>query len=126
MGHVVIDLTSGDYMLATAGHPPAVHYDSGSGRWRVSEASEGPLLGVFPDAKFVNEHGRLDRGDALLMFTDGLIETPGKDISVGIDKLLGEAERLVTKGFRHGARKLIDRVAAAHNDDRAVVLIWRD
>ena len=113
-------------MLATAGHPPAVHYDSGSGRWRVSEASEGPLLGVFPDAKFVNEHGRLDRGDALLMFTDGLIETPGKDISVGIDKLLGEAERLVTKGFRHGARKLIDRVAAAHNDDRAVVLIWRD
>ena len=126
MGHIVIDLTSGDYMLATAGHPPAVHYDSGSGRWRVSEASEGPLLGIFPDAKFVNEHGRLDRGDALLMFTDGLIETPGKDISVGIDKLLGEAERLVTKGFRHGARKLIDRVAAAHNDDRAVVLIWRD
>jgi Stage II sporulation protein E (SpoIIE) len=126
MGHVVIDLTTGDYMLATAGHPPAVHFDSGSGRWRVSEASEGPLLGVFPDAKFVNEHGRLDRGDALLMFTDGLIETPGKDISVGIDKLLGEAERLVTKGFRHGARKLIDRVAAAHNDDRAVVLIWRD
>ena len=125
MGHVVIDLKTGDYMLATAGHPPAVHYDSGSGRWRVSEASEGPLLGVFPDAKFVNEHGRLDRGDALLMFTDGLIETPGKDISVGIDKLLGEAERLVTKGFRHGARKLIDRVAAAHNDDRAVVLIWR-
>jgi hypothetical protein len=26
------------------------------------------------------------------------------------DKVLGEAERLVTKGFRHGARKLIDRV----------------
>ena len=126
MGHVVIDLATGDYLLATAGHPPAVHFVAGSGRWRVSEASEGPLLGVFPDAKFVNERGRLDRGDALLMFTDGLIETPGKDISVGIDKLLGEAERLVTKGFRHGARKLIDRVAAAHNDDRAVVLIWRD
>ena len=126
MGHAVIDLASGDYLLATAGHPPAVHYHSGSGRWRLSAASEGPVLGIFPDAKFVNERGRLERGDALLMFTDGLIETPGKDISVGIDKLLGEAERLVTKGFRHGARKLIDRVAAAHNDDRAVVLIWRD
>ena len=126
MGHVVIDLASGDYLLATAGHPPAVHFVAGSGRWHVSEASEGPLLGIFPDAKFVTERGRLDRGDALLMFTDGLIETPGKDISVGIDKLLGEAERLVTRGFRHGARKLIDRVAAAHNDDRAVVLIWRE
>jgi serine phosphatase RsbU (regulator of sigma subunit) len=92
----------------------------------VSEASEGPLLGIFPDAKFVSESGRLDRGDALLLFTDGLIETPGRDLSVGIDKLLGEAERLVTHGFREGAGKLIDRVASAHHDDRAVVLIWRD
>jgi serine phosphatase RsbU (regulator of sigma subunit) len=81
---------------------------------------------VFPDAKFVSERGRLQRGDALLMFTDGLIEKPGQDIAVGIDRLLGQAERLVTRGFRHGARKLIDRVASAHNDDRAVVLIWRD
>jgi len=126
VAHVVIDLATGEYVVSVAGHPPAVHFTSGSGRWRVSEASEGPLLGIFPDAKFVSERGRLERGDALLMFTDGLIEKPGQDIAVGIDKLLGEAERLVTRGFRHGARKLIDRVAAAHNDDRAVVLIWRD
>ena len=119
-------LASGEYVVSVAGHPPAVQFSAGSGRWRMSEASEGPLLGIFPDAKFVSERGRLDRGDALLLFTDGLIEKPGQDIAVGIDKLLGEAERLVTKGFRHGARKLIDRVAAAHNDDRAVVLIWRD
>jgi hypothetical protein len=126
VAHVVIDLVTGEYVISVAGHPPAVHFTSGSGRWRVSEASEGPLLGIFPDAKFVSERGRLERGDALLMFTDGLIEKPGQDMSVGIDKLLGEAERLVTRGFRHGARKLIDRVAAAHNDDRAVVLIWRE
>ena len=62
----------------------------------------------------------------MLLYTDGLIETPGSDLSVGIDKLLGEAERLVTKGFRHGARKLIDAVAARTYDDRALVLIWRD
>jgi hypothetical protein len=126
VAHVVIDLVTGEYVLSVAGHPPAVQFAAGSGRWRVSESSEGPLLGIFGDAKFVSERGRLDRGDALLMFTDGLIETPGKDLSVGIDKLLGEAERLVTDGFRHGARRLIDRVAAAHNDDRAVLLIWRD
>jgi hypothetical protein len=124
--HVMIDLETGEYVVSTAGHPPAVQFAAGSGRWRVSEASEGPLLGVFPDAKFVSERGRLDRGDALLMFTDGLIEKPGQDLAVGIDKLLGEAERLVANGFRHGARRLIDRVAAAHNDDRAVVLVWRD
>ena len=113
VAHVMIDLDSGEYVVSVAGHPPAVQFSAGSGRWRMSEASEGPLLGVFPDAKFVSERGRLDRGDALLLFTDGLIEKPGQDIEVGIDKLLGEAERLVTKGFRHGAQRLIDRVAAA-------------
>ncbi len=126
VAHVMIDLTSGEYVVSVAGHPPAVQFSAGSGRWRISESSEGPLLGIFPDAKFVSERGRLDRGDALLLFTDGLIEKPGQDIAVGIDKLLGEAERLVTKGFRHGAKRLLDRVAAAVNDDRAVVLIWRD
>lgn len=126
VAYIVVDLTTGDYVLSLAGHPPAVQFFAGSGRWRVSEASEGPLLGVFPEAKFVSESGRLGRGDALLLYTDGLIEIPGQDLSVGIDKLVGEAERLVRRGFREGARLLIDRVAAAHNDDRAIVLLWRE
>ena len=75
VAHVVIHLETGEYVVSTAGHPPAVQFAAGSGRWRVSEFSEGPLLGIFPDAKFVSESGRLDRGDALLLFTDGLIET---------------------------------------------------
>ncbi|MDQ1625855.1 MAG: hypothetical protein QOJ49_1353, partial [Actinomycetota bacterium] len=91
VGHVCIDLRTGDFVVSVAGHPPAVQFLSGTGRWRVSEASEGPLLGIFPDAKFVSERGRLDRGDALLLFTDGLVEIPGRDLSVGLDKLLGEA-----------------------------------
>jgi hypothetical protein len=124
--HVMVDLVTGEYVASTAGHPPPVQYAAGSGRWRVAEACEGPLLGVFEDAKFVSERGRLDRGDALLLFTDGLVEKPGQDLAVGLDKLLGQAERLVKDGFRHGARRLLDRVAAAHNDDRAVVLIWRE
>jgi hypothetical protein len=126
VAHVAIDLATGEYVVSVAGHPPTVQFSAGSGRWRLGEDSEGPLLGIVPEAKFVCERGRLDRGDALLMFTDGLVEKPGQDLSVGIDRLLGEAERLVTRGFRHGARKLIDKVAAAHTDDRAVVLVWRD
>jgi hypothetical protein len=33
---------------------------------------------------------------------------------------------LVTQGFRHGARTLINAVAESDQDDRALVLIWRD
>lgn len=126
VAHVSINLCTGEYVVSVGGHPPAVQFAAGSGRWRTCDASHGPLLGVFPDAEFVPEHGRLGRGDALMLFTDGLIERPGQDIAVGIDKLIGEAERLVAGGFRHGAGRLIDRVAATYNDDRAVLLVWRD
>lgn len=123
--HLVIDLITGDYTVTTAGHPPAAQFLAGSGRWRVAELTEGPLLGVIDNAQYSGESGRLDRGDAMLIYTDGLIEIPGRDLSEGIDKLLGQAERLVTRGFGHGARRLIDAVASGEGDDRALVLIWR-
>ena len=33
--HVAIDLRTGDFTVDSAGHPPAVHFQSGSGRWAV-------------------------------------------------------------------------------------------
>jgi hypothetical protein len=122
--HLVLDLVTGGYEVMSAGHPPGAQFLAGSGRWELMTA-EGPLLGVLTEAEYKSSQGRLGTGDALLLYTDGLIEVPGRDISVGLDRLLGEAERLVTRGFRHGARKLIDAVAKDVGDDRALVLIWR-
>ncbi len=83
-------------------------------------------LGLLPEVTYEAVTGRLERGDALLLYTDGLVEVPGRDLSVGIDKLLGEAERLVPRGFRGGGRALVDRVASEGSDDRGLVLVWRD
>ena len=68
--------------------------------------------------------GALKRGDALLLFTDGLVETPQRDISLGIDKLLGQGEMLLREGFEQGAARLIDRLES-HDDDRALLLLHR-
>ncbi|HTY72277.1 MAG TPA: PP2C family protein-serine/threonine phosphatase [Actinomycetes bacterium] len=122
--HVAVDLESGAYVLGSAGHPPAAHFQAGSGRWRLTEA-QGTALGIDPDATYVHERGTLGPGDALLLYTDGLVETPGADIEVGIDRLLGQAEHLVPRGFRRGARRLLDSVSVGHDDDRAIVLLWR-
>ncbi len=122
--HLVADLATGDYAIASAGHPPVAHFDAGSGRWSLTEA-HGPALGLLPETTYEAARGRLDPGDALILYTDGLVEIPGRDLSVGIDKLLGEAERLVPRGFTGGADALVTRVAGTSSDDRGLVLIWR-
>lgn len=122
--HVAIDLSNGAYRLTTAGHPPAAHYSGGSGRWQLVEI-DGDLLGVMPDAVFGVAEGVLGPHDALLLYTDGLIEVPGRDLAVGIDRLLGAAEWLVPRRFAGGAESIVDAVAPTASDDRAVVLLWR-
>jgi hypothetical protein len=52
------------------------------------------------------------------------VETPRRDISLGIDKLIGQAEQLLLSGFEGGAQRLIDRVES-RNDDRALLLLHR-
>ncbi len=122
--HVAVDLGTGRYTIASAGHPPVAKFDAGSGRWSLSEAA-GPLLGVLPGVDYDLERGVLRTGDALLLYTDGLIEVPGRDLAVGIDRLLGEAERLVPQGFAGSLEALVDEVAPGAGDDRALVLLWR-
>jgi hypothetical protein len=124
--HLALDLATGDYMVASAGHPPAAHFEAGSGTWRLTRA-RGIVLGVVPDLRSVPEQGTLRPGDALMLYTDGLVEVPGRDIDAGIDRLLGEADRLVTSGFGQGAGRLVQtmREGVRGSDDCALVLIWR-
>jgi Stage II sporulation protein E (SpoIIE) len=127
--YLSLDLTSGDYVISSAGHPPAVHYDAAAGRWRLTHA-RGIVLGVVPDLRAAadeTEHGVLQRGDALMLYTDGLVESPRRDIDAGTDRLLGEAERMLTAGFKTGAPALVAAVArdGGGSDDCALILIWR-
>jgi len=123
--HLSLDLDTGEYFVESAGHPPTAHFDAGSGRWTLLDTA-GPALGLMPHASYDADQGVLRPGDALLLYTDGLVEVPGRDLTVGIDKLLGAAERLVARGFRGGATLLVDQVASGGSDDRGLVLIWRD
>ncbi len=127
--HLAVDLASGEYTLSSAGHPPAVRFEANTGQWRVSGA-RGIVLGVVPDlagAPDIPEEGVLRRGDAIMLYTDGLVEAPRRDIDEGIQRLLGEAERLVVAGFKTGAPDLVTTMQRAidSKDDCALVLIWR-
>ena len=120
-----VDLRTGAFRVESAGHPPVAHLDAGSGTWRLL-LRRGPLLGVLPKVGHQPDTGVLRRGDAVLLYSDGVVEDRHRDIEVGVDRLLGAAERLVPRGdYRGGAALLVREVPTDRGDDRAVVLLWR-
>ncbi|WP_265444691.1 PP2C family protein-serine/threonine phosphatase [Flexivirga meconopsidis] len=127
--HASVDLSTGEYTVGSAGHPPAMHFHAGSGRFVPVAGASGVLLGVLerqgPD-DFVRAHGRLARGDALLFVTDGVIEQPGVDLMQGVDRMLGHADRALATGARGAATRICNLGSGGCGDDRAVVVIWRE
>jgi serine phosphatase RsbU (regulator of sigma subunit) len=119
-----LDLQSGHFEVWTAGHPPAVHLAAGSGRWSALQ-SDGPVLGLIEGAEFESVRGVMRPGDALVMYTDGLVETSKREIELGIDRLIGEAEKVL-----HGdaTADRVDRLVeklGSKDDDRAMLLVHR-
>jgi hypothetical protein len=121
--HLSLDMRSGKFELRSAGHPPPAHRGEGSGRWTV-HPTEGPALGLLPDAEFPALTGEMRRGDAMMLYTDGLVETPSREIGLGIDRMLGQAEQLLRGQFQGGAVRMIEALGS-RQDDRALLLVYR-
>lgn len=121
--HLSLDLVTGEYELRTAGHPPPVQRNAGSGRWQVIR-TEGPVLGLIPAVTYEPMRGRLSSGDVLLLYTDGMVEEPRRDIELGIDEMLGVAEQLFRRSFDGLAERLAAKVGS-RDDDRALLLVHR-
>jgi hypothetical protein len=123
--HVTVELATGAYTVASAGHLPPVHLHGGSGLVELVPVPPSLALGVLPGATFGTVRGRLDAGDVLILYTDGLVETPGRDLDLGIDRLRGAVEAVLAT-HRGGADDVIARIGASEGDDRALVLVRKD
>ena len=118
-----LDLRTGDFEVRKAGHPPAVWLHAGLGPLAVLEA-DGPGPGTAPRRRLRRRPGSAAPGDALLLFTDGLVETAERDISLGIDKLPGRGSGCCSAGSTAAPSTLIDTMEQT-NDDRALVVLHR-
>lgn len=68
--YCLLDLQTGEITTASAGHPPLL---IGRSDGRVEPVHRtGPALGLFEDASFGEARFRLEDGDRLLLYTDGL------------------------------------------------------
>jgi hypothetical protein len=123
--HLSLDLAGGRYEVRSAGHPPAALRSGVRGRWALLPSS-GPVLGLMADAEFEVAAGHLHPDDAVLLYTDGMVETAGRDLDHGIARLLAAAEEHV-----HGSPLLADAAAdlvdalGSRDDDRALVVVSR-
>ncbi|MGE9806954.1 PP2C family protein-serine/threonine phosphatase [Janibacter sp. G1551] len=133
--HLQLCTDTGAFTVGSAGHPPALRYDAGTGRWSPTNTSTGPPLGVMPSPDYPRHSGILRRGDALLLYTDGVIESRTRRLADGIDWMLGTAEQALGSGgglghrptgFQGLAARICRQARAGKDDDRAVVIVWRE
>lgn len=122
--HVEVDLRTGRGSVGRAGHPPAVVYREGAGAWQTVHGAGGAILGVVADLSFPREPLALQMGDVLMVYSDGVIESRGHELSEGFDRMLGAASRALLRGGSV-AEEVCGSARAGHADDRAAFVLHR-
>ena len=105
---------------ARAGHMPPVLVRDGAAR--ELSLPEGVLLGVDADASYEEVTTSLLPGDALLLFTDGLIERRDEAIDDSMESLLRLASRPVGS-VAHYADYLLNHAPSDTGDDACLVAV---
>lgn len=123
--HVDINLDTGDFSVGNAGHPAPVRYSAGAGTWEILEGGRGPVLGIMDGVGFARTHGRLSMGDALMIYSDGIIESRGHDLTEGTDRMLGAASEAMIRRGDSVADAVVSQARSGEADDRAVFVIQR-
>ncbi len=127
--HACVDLADGRFSVGSAGHPSPVQFQAATATWLSIEGASGTCLGVL-DAQDAQDYPRavgvLERGDALLLYSDGIAESRESDLHDGLLRVLagvgiaptavGFADRLCEAGGR----------GSGSGTDRTVIVICRD
>ncbi|MER5767289.1 SpoIIE family protein phosphatase [Streptomyces sp. NPDC001985] len=124
--YVVVDPATGRTQAVRAGHPqPLLHRPEG--RTEVLELAGGVVLGVDASASYPVTELTLDPGAVLALYTDGLVEEPGTDIDIGVERLRSTLARCGASPLAETADRLIREAVQATDrpDDIALLLAAR-
>ncbi|GAA4125568.1 PP2C family protein-serine/threonine phosphatase [Knoellia locipacati] len=122
--HLDLNLDTGDYSIGNAGHPAPVRWSNGTGSWQVLEGGRGPVLGLVDGVSFPRTRGNLAPGDALMFYSDGIIESRRHDLSEGTDRMLGAAAQAMVRRDSV-VNAVVSQARSGEADDRAVFVIAR-
>jgi serine/threonine-protein kinase RsbW len=125
LAYVELDPETGRLRYACAGHPPPLVV-SPDGRTRfLWEGRSAPLGSILGDTRGEAVE-RLEDGETLVLYTDGLVERRSASIDAGLERLAGTA-RLHALGAPALAGDLCDRLldGQVQDDDVCVLSIHR-
>jgi sigma-B regulation protein RsbU (phosphoserine phosphatase) len=85
---------NGTFIYVNAGHVAPFHLAADGSHRFLDEG--GPVLGPLSDATYERGFVKMQRGDLLVLFTDGIVEAPGAETGeeLGTDRLLAIAREL--------------------------------
>ncbi|MFC1414965.1 SpoIIE family protein phosphatase [Streptacidiphilus sp. N1-12] len=91
--HVHLVPSGGGWQAAwsNAGHPPPLLLPASGAPCLLSGGEADIPLCVDPARPRTTHHRRIDPGDTLVLFTDGLVEIPGEHLARGLDRLAAAA-----------------------------------
>ena len=126
---IVIDVRKAHLMVASAGHPlPLVRHATGE-VGEIGKTGDKPL-GLDEDAAFTQHEYEIDRGDRVVLFTDGVLEALNRADELYGDARLADAIRRPAPGADALVQAIASDVRAfadgrAQSDDITVVCFER-
>jgi serine phosphatase RsbU (regulator of sigma subunit) len=116
--YLTLDVKSGEVLLANAGHPSPYCSRANGALQEITDGAGGPV-GIVDDPQFESTQLRLDHGDSLVLYTDGVVEAVGSDGSLyGSDRLERALARAGTDPHAI-AEKILESVAEHVEDVHA-------
>jgi serine phosphatase RsbU (regulator of sigma subunit) len=107
---------------SNAGHPAPILIRA-DGTTRLLERPPERLIGVSPDARRRNHEQLLHPGDAVLFYTDGLIERGHVPLDEGTAWLLREVQRLAGEPLDRLCDGLLQAIGGPVDDDVALLVV---
>jgi serine phosphatase RsbU (regulator of sigma subunit) len=122
--YAVFDAVSGECEVAVAGHlPPLLVHPDGSNE--LLDVPPAPPLGIG-DGEVESRQFKIEDGSLFVLYTDGLVENKGQDISDGLARLRGIfGPGSPTRPLEDLCKATLDGVYSDHQRDDIAVLIAR-
>ncbi len=122
--YLLLDPQEGTLLLASAGHPPPLILDGAGGCAYVEMPGSVPL-GAVRFAHYEDVEARLEPGDSLVLYTDGVIERPGVSLDVGLEQLRQAVCRTAAEPTAMCDEIIREMLPSGASHDDAALLVGR-